>query len=275
MGNSEFNLPMLPADEFPSFAIGKTTNKFTIHSEVLKTLLSKTRHAISTDETRYYLNGIYLHPAAAEDGTPVLRAVATDGHRLARAQSILPAGCEEMMGIILPKKTVNEIIKLLESFVGEVDVALSDKKLALKAGSIEFYSKLIDGKYPDYDRVIPKNNDKYLEVSRDNLLRSIDLVISISNDRTRAVKFNIEPSKLTVQATSEINGNAKGVQELPVNYNSKEQISIDFNSRYVLDSLNVIDGETVKVALSNGSCAVVAQDANENNCIYILMPMQV
>lgn len=275
IGNSEFNLPMLPADQFPSFTVSKTLNKFTVHSEILKTLLAKTRHAISNDETRYYLNGVYLHPAESEDGSPVLRTVATDGHRLARAQTLLPEGCAEMPGIILPKKTVNEIIKLLEGFVGEVKVSLSDKKIYLEIGSTHFYSKLIDGKYPDYERVIPKNNDKLLEVSRDNLLRSIDLVISISNDKTRAVKFNIEPSKLTVLATSEMNGNAKGAQELAVNYNASEQVSIDFNSRYVLDSLSAIDGDTVKVLFSSGSSAVIAQDANENNCIYILMPMQV
>jgi DNA polymerase-3 subunit beta len=275
IGTSEFNLPTLPAEEFPSFQVGKATNKFHIHSEILKTLLAKTRHAISNDETRYYLNGIYLHPATSDEGSQVLRAVSTDGHRLARAQTLLPEGCDAMAGVIIPKKTVGEIVKLLESYVGDVEVSLSDKKISMKIGTTDFYSKLIDGKFPDYERVIPKNNDKYMEVSRENLLRSIDLVISISNDKTRAVKFNIEPSKLTVLATSEINGNSKGVQEMPVNYNSKEVITIDFNSRYVLDSLGAIDGDTVRVALSSGAGAVIAQDANESNCIYILMPMQV
>lgn len=275
IGTSEFNLPTLPAEEFPSFQVGKATSNFRIHSEILKTLFAKTRHAISNDETRYYLNGVYLHPVTSDEGGQVLRAVSTDGHRLARAQTLLPEGCEEMPGVIIPKKTVNEAIKLLESYVGEVEVSLSDKKIAMKIGTTNFYSKLIDGKFPDYERVIPKNNDKYMEVSRESLLRSIDLVISVSSDKTRAVKFNIEPSKLTVLATSESNSSSKGVQEMPVNYNSQEVITIDFNSRYVLDSLSAIDGDTVRVALSSGAGAVVAQDANENNCIYILMPMQV
>ncbi len=275
VGSSEFTLPCLPVDEFPSFGdIGQTSHSFSIHSAVLKTLFSKTRHAISTEETRYYLNGVYLHPTT-DEGTPVLRAVATDGHRLARAQTIQPEGCQDMPGIIVPKKTVGELVKLLEDFVGEVQVSLSQNKIVYILGDITLSSKLIDGKFPDYDRVIPKNNDKTLEVSRDRLARSIDLVISITNDKTRAVRLNIEPNKVVVNASSEMNGNAKGAQEIDANYSSNENLSIGFNSKYVLDSLSAIEGDTVKLSLSNNLGAVIAQDIKENNCLYILMPMQV
>ncbi len=275
VGSSEFTLPCLPVEEFPNFGeVGQGTHNFSIHSAVLKTLFSKTRHAISNEETRYYLNGVYLHPTT-DEGTPVLRAVATDGHRLARAQTIQPEGCQDMPGIIVPKKTVGELVKLLEEYVGEVHISLSQNKIVYILGDITLSSKLIDGKFPDYDRVIPKNNDKTLEVSRDRLARSIDLVISITNDKTRAVRLNIEPSKVVVNATSEMNGNAKGAQEIDANYSSNENLSIGFNSKYVLDSLSAIEGDTVKLTLSNNLGAVIAQDTKENNCLYILMPMQV
>ena len=156
-----------------------------------------------------------------------------------------------------------------------VQISLSQNKITYILGDITLSSKLIDGKFPDYDRVIPKNNDKTLEISRDKLARSIDLVISITNDKTRAVRLNIEPSKVVVNASSEMNGNAKGAQEIDANYSSNENISIGFNSRYVLDSLSAIEGDTVKLSLSNGLGAVIAQDSKENNCMYILMPMQV
>ena len=273
--SSEFSLPSIPANEFPNFEAGEYSHKLTIHSEILKTLFSKTRHAVSNEETRYYLNGIYFHCATAEDGTKVLRAVATDGHRLARAETIEPEGCANMPNIIIPKKTVGEVIKILESYTGEVAISLSEKKITFTFGDTILSSKLIDGKFPDYERVIPRNNDKQLEVSRDTLARSIDLVTSISNDKTRAVKFNIEPSKIVISATSDINGSARGTQEIAANYNSNEPIIIGFNSKYVLDSLAAIDGNNVKVSLSNSLGAVIAQDANEASCMYILMPMQV
>lgn len=275
IGSSEFLLPCLPVGEFPNFEVGEYTHAFQINSEVLKVLFGKTRHAVSTEETRYYLNGVYFHAANDDNGIPQLRAVATDGHRLAWAQSIQPEGCQDMPGIIVPRKTVSEVVKLLEDFVGDVKVSIASNRITFQVGSSILHSKLIDGKFPDYNRVIPKGNDKSVEVSRDSLARSIDLVISVSNDRTRAVKFNIEPSKLTVTATSEVNGNAKGVQEMDAEYDSQEKLVIGFNSKYVLDSLSVIEGDKVKLSLSSSLGAVVAQDSQESNCKYILMPMQI
>jgi DNA polymerase-3 subunit beta len=275
VGTSEFNLPTLPVEGFPNFELSEAVNTFKINSEVLYVLFNKTRHAISVEETRYYLNGSYLHVAEAEDGTPVLRVVATDGHRLARSQTICPEGAAQMPGIIVPKKTVNELIKLLEDFSGDVEVSLSANRITFIVGSATLSSRLIDGKFPDYERVIPKNNDKTLEVSRSNLARSIDLVISISNDKTRSVKFNIESSKLVVTASSDLNGNARGTQEMAANYNSGDPITIGFNSKYVLDSLSAIEGDTVCISLSSNVGAVIATDLNEKNFLYLLMPMQV
>lgn len=275
VNNSEFNLPCLPVIDFPNFEINKSTHVFKIASEIFKALFNKTRHAISIDETRYYLNGVYMHPTIVEDGSTVLRVVATDSHRLARAQTLLPAGCEEMPGVIIPKKTVGEVVKLLEDFVGELEVGISQKKITFHIGATILNSKLIEGKFPDYDRVIPKSNDKTLEVSRADLTRAIDLVISVSNDKTRAVRFNIEPSIMSVYASSEMNGNARGIQEIKVTSTSLEPTTIGFNSRYVMDALSAIEGDTVKISFSNSVSAIIAQDPQESSFIYILMPMQV
>jgi len=275
VGKSEFNLPCLPTTDFPNFEIGEYDNTFTMNSEILKTLLTKTRHAISNEETRYYLNGVYFHPATDENGTPQLRCVATDGHRLAWAQTAQPEGCQDMPGVIIPKKTVGEVIKLLEDYVGDVKFSLSHNKATLQIGTSTLHTKLIDGKFPDYNRVIPENNDKTMEVSREKLARSIDLVISVSSDRTRAVKFNIDSSKLMISASSEMNGNAKGAEEIEAKYDSNDNVIIGFNSKYVLDSLAAIDGDTVKMTLSDSMGAVIAQDPKEANCKYILMPMQI
>ncbi len=276
VGSSEFSLPTIKQEEFPSFEGMANTLRFKISSEILRTLLAKTRHAVSNEETRYYLNGIYLHAITPDDeGAPQLRAVATDGHRLAFAQTALPEGADDMPGVIIPKKAVGEVIKLLDSFIGEVDVALCVNKIIFYIGSSIITSKLIDGKFPDYERVIPKNNDKNLKILKKDLSNAIELVISVSSDRTKAVKFSLNKEKLVITATSEMNGNAKGEQDVAVEFDSTEDISIGFNSRYVLDALSAIDGDAVKMTLSGNLGAVVAQDTQDNNFVYILMPMQV
>lgn len=271
--SGKFTLPCLPADEFPNFELSNTTHNFKISSMAFKLLLTKTRHAISTEETRYYLNGIYIHQAES-NGTQVLRAVATDGHRLAKAEIALPEGAAGMPGIIIPKKTVSELIKLLEDFNEDINISLSANKAVFEIGNSKLITKLIDGKFPDYSRVIPTQNDKQLEVSSKELAKSIELVISVSNDKTRAVKLDIEASKVVLSASSEMNGNASGSQILAANYNF-DPISIGFNSKYVLDSLSAIEGDTVKFMLSNNNGAVIALDSADERSLYILMPMQV
>lgn len=274
VGSSDFSLPTISAEEYPSFEQAVGTVNFKISSEILRSLFAKTRHAISNEETRYYLNGVYMHSLVSEDGAQLLRVVATDGHRLARSQTLMPAGCEDMPGIIIPKKTVAEVIKLLDGFVGEVDVALSDKKIIFYIGSSIITSKLIDGKFPDYDRVVPKNVDKNLQVPKKDLVNAIDLVISVSSDKTKTVRFEVENTKLTITATSELNGNAKGLEEVAITFDSKEKLNISFNARYVMDVLSSIDGDTVAMQMSTNLGAVITSDAADNNFIYILMPMQ-
>lgn len=273
-GSSDFSLPTISADQYPSFEQAVGTTNFKMSSEILRALLSKTRHAISNEETRYYLNGVYMHAMVSEDGAQVLRVVATDGHRLSRAQTLMPDGCEDMPGIIIPKKAVAEVVKLLDGFVGEVDIALSDKKIIFYIGNSIITSKLIDGKFPDYERVIPKNTDKNLQCSKKDLVNAVDLVVSVSNDKTKTVRFDVAKDKLTITATSELNGNAKGLEELPITFDSSEKLSISFNARYVLDALTSIDGDTVAMQMSNNLGAVIVSDLADSNFIYILMPMQ-
>lgn len=271
--SSRFVLPTLPVDEFPDFDFTSYSYKFEIESSKLKTILLKTRHAISQEETRYYLNGVFFHSIEV-DSKLMLRGVATDGHRLAKVDIEAPEGASGMPGIIIPRKTVQELIKLLEGYEDKVHVSLSANKAMFEIGSTRLITKLIDGKFPDYNRVIPTNNDKQLEVSLKDLSRSIELVISVSADKIRSVKLELQPSRLTLSANGDINGNTSGTQHLDVHYNS-DPIAIGFNSKYVLDTLSVIESDVVRLMLSNSSGAVIAKGTNDDNSLYILMPMQV
>jgi DNA polymerase-3 subunit beta len=271
-GSSAFTFPSLPVDEFPNFDVVKDDIKFSINSSVLKALFARVRHAVSNEETRYYLNGVYLHADTADQ---VLRTVATDGHRMARAQTDLPQEAENMPGIIVPRKTVDELVKLLDDFVGDVSISISQHKVKFSVGKVVLTSKLIDGKFPDYDKVIPEGNDKALELNTKELTKSIDLVTSVSPDKTKAVKFDITSDKVTLSSSSEMLGMATGKQDIAANYNSEENMSIGFNSRYVLDSLASIEGDKVRLSLSDQNGAVVAEDTSDDSCIYVLMPMQV
>lgn len=272
-GEARFTLPCMSATEFPNFEIGKTQHAFTINADILKTLFTKTRHAIANEEARYYLNGVYFHPAEA-NGIPVLRAVATDGHRLARTDTAIPTGASGMPEVIIPKKTVYELIKLLEDAVGDVNVALAQNRIVISIGDFKLASKLIEGKYPDYTQVLPANNDKFLEISPRELAKSIDLVISISPDKTRAVKLNMGAANVTIASSSELNSGTTGVQKIDARY-SADPLSIGFNAKYILDSLAVIEGDTVQFSFSSSMGAVLAHDVADPNSEFLLMPLQI
>ena len=273
--SSEFDIPVIKSDDYPSFEELKDNTSFKINSKILHELLTKTRHAISNEETRYYLNGVYFHIAVNDKNEKVLNAVATDGHRLARAQTIQPHNADGMPSIIIPKKMVFEIIKLLDGFEGDVEVIISEIKITMKIATSIITSKLIEGNFPDYERVIPKNNDKNLKVSKKELINAIDLVTSISIDRTRAVKFNVSQKKLSISASSEMNGNARGEKEMNVDYDSDQTISIGFNSKYVLEALTAVNNDSINLSLSNNLGAIVLNEIDNNSFICILMPMQV
>ncbi len=270
-GRSRLALAALPSADFPVTTEGDTPTSFTLTSAELRTLIDRTQFAVSTEETRYYLNGIYLHAAEGDDGAkPVLRAVATDGHRLARVQIALPEGAASMPGVIVPRKTVGELRKLIEED-GEVAVSLSETKIRFALGDVVLTSKLIDGTFPDYRRVIPVGNDKKLEVECGEFAHAVDLVSTISTDKSRAVKLTIGKGSLMLSATSPDAGSA--TEELEVGY-ADDAIEIGFNSRYLLDITRQIGG-TAQFMLADAASPTLVCDASDPSAIYVLMPMRV
>lgn len=270
-GQSSFSLSTLPVDDFPVMAEGDFDTSFVLTVSELSSLVDKTRFAISTEETRYYLNGIYLHVAGSEDGK-VLRAVATDGHRLARIEVSLPTGADNMPGVIIPRKTIAELKKLLESEVGEIEISVSESKIRFVCGQAVLVSKLIDGTFPDYDRVIPTNNDKIMEVNAKAFSSAVDRVSVIASDKSRGVKLQLQQGRLTLSANSLENGTAS--EELEVQY-SAETMEIGFNSRYLLEMMAQIEGDTAQFVLADANAPAVVRDSVDIQALYVVMPMRV
>ncbi|HJN25996.1 MAG TPA: DNA polymerase III subunit beta, partial [Rhodospirillales bacterium] len=214
-GRSRFTLTCLPTDDFPVMSGGEMAHTFSLPAAEIRGLVDRTRFAISTEETRYYLNGIYLH-AAERDGTRVLRAVATDGHRLASVEGPLPASAEGMPGVIIPRKTVGELRKLIEETVDDVAVELSQTKIRFTFDSVTLTSKLIDGTFPDYERVIPSGNDKEMVVDCKTFAEAVDRVSAISSEKSRAIKLALADGTLVLSASSPESGTA--TEELEVDF---------------------------------------------------------
>ncbi|GLK85028.1 DNA polymerase III subunit beta [Ancylobacter defluvii] len=269
-GRSRFQLQTLPEAEFPDLAAGEMSHRFTLPAGELRRLVDKTQFAISTEETRYYLNGIYFHVADA--GGPVLRAVATDGHRLAQAQTEAPAGAAGMPGVIVPRKAVAEIQRLAENGEAEVTVELSTAKIRVSLDRVVLTSKLIDGTFPDYGRVIPLNNDKTLVVEKADFAAAVDRVSTVASERGRAVKLSIADGKLTLSVTNPDSGSA--TEEIEVEY-AAEAIDIGFNSRYLLDITGQIEGTTAELKFADPGSPTLVQDPERRGALYVLMPMRV
>jgi DNA polymerase-3 subunit beta len=270
-GRSKFSLACLPVEDFPVLSGGELPYSFSLSAAELKTLIDRTRFAISTEETRYYLNGIYLHAAKAE-GVDVLRAVATDGHRLARVEITLPDGAAGMPGIIVPRKTVAEIRKLIDETDGEITVSLSETKLKFAFGDAVLTSKLIDGTFPDYERVIPADNDKVLVVDCKSFAQAVDRVSAISTEKSRAIKLALEKGSATLSASSAENGSA--TEEIEADYTSTP-LEIGFNSRYLMDILAQVEGDTARFAMADAASPTVVREMTDGGAIYVLMPMRV
>ncbi|WP_294535112.1 DNA polymerase III subunit beta [uncultured Rhodoblastus sp.] len=270
-GRSRFNLQSLPESDFPDLAAGDMSHKFKLPAGELKRLIDKTQFAISNEETRYYLNGVFMHVAEA-DGVSVLRAVATDGHRLARLETPAPAGAAGMPGVIVPRKAVAEVQKLIEEPDLEVGVELSATKIRFTLGEVVLTSKLIDGSFPDYGRVIPAHNDKFLTVERKDFADAVDRVSTISSERGRAVKLAVSEGKLVLSVTNPDSGSA--VEELEVDYNASP-LEIGFNARYLIDIANQLDGDTALFKLNDSGSPTIVQDREGASALYVLMPMRV
>ena len=270
-GRSKFSLQCLPQSDFPDLTAGSFSHSFKMKAADFKMLIDRTQFAISTEETRYYLNGIFLHTIEAS-GALKLRAVATDGHRLARADVDAPSGSEGMPGIIIPRKTVGEIQKLIENPDSEVKFEVSDSKIRLSFGEIVLTSKLIDGTFPDYQRVIPQANDKEMRVDCSTFASAVDRVSTISSERGRAVKLSMADGRMTLSVTNPDSGSA--TEEIEVDYDSSP-LDIGFNARYLMDIAAQLDGDTALLKLADPGSPTVIQDRDGASALYVLMPMRV
>ena len=270
-GRSRFTLASLPTEDFPVMTDGALPHEFSLPAGELKNLIDRTRFAMSTEETRYYLNGIYLH-AVKSDKVDVLRAVATDGHRLARVEIPQPSGASGMPGIIVPRKAVSELHKLIEDSESSISIALSDTKIRFSFEGIVLTSKLIDGTFPDYEKVIPAGNDKVMEVDCKAFAEAVDRVATISTEKSRAVKISLGSGSVTLSASSPEQGTAS--EEVEASYSS-DTFEIGFNARYLLDIAQQIEGGTAQFTLADASSPTIVRDVSDASALYVLMPMRV
>jgi DNA polymerase-3 subunit beta len=270
-GRSRFQLPTLPRDDFPVIVEGDLPTSFELPAATLAQLIDRTRFAISTEETRYYLNGIFLHVAEDE-----LKAAATDGHRLARFTLARPEGAEGMPDVIVPRKCVAELRKLLdEAADSNVLIDLSPSKIRFSLGGdkgVVLTSKLIDGTFPDYTRVIPTGNDKLLRLDPKSFWQGVDRVATIATEKTRAVKMALDNDRVTLSVTSPDNGTA--AEELPADY-SAAGFEIGFNANYLKDILSQIEGDTVELHLADAGAPTLIRQDDKSPALYVLMPMRV
>ncbi|MEP7239912.1 MAG: DNA polymerase III subunit beta [Devosia sp.] len=271
-GRSRFHLGCLSPDSFPDLKSGNFSHQFSLPVATLRELIERTQFAISSEETRYYLNGIYMHTLEVAK-QQVLRAVATDGHRMARAETDAPAGASGMPGIIIPKKTVGEIQKLLEGADGDVAVEVSDTKIRFTLDGVVLLSKLIEGTFPDYERVTPKNNDKQLSVDRASFATAVDRVSTIASDRGgKAVKLSVKDGNLELTVTNPDHGTA--TEEVAVSF-EPESFEIGFNARYLLDIIGQIRSDNAVFLFNDAGSPTLVKEDGEAKALYVLMPMRV
>lgn len=270
-GRSNFSLATLPREDFPVMASSEYTSNFSASAGMLRRLFDKSKFAISTEETRYYLNGVYMHVADA-DGGQSLRCVATDGHRLARIDADLPEGAAEMPGVIVPRKTVGELRKLLEDDDAQIAVSVSETKVRFATPSITLTSKVIDGTFPDYTRVIPTGNVRKLEVDASDFAKAVDRVATVSSERSRAVKMALDEDRLVLSVNAPDSGAAE--EELAVAYGD-ERLEIGFNAKYLLEIASQVDRENAVFLFNSSGDPTLMREGNDQSAVYVVMPMRV
>lgn len=270
-GRSNFSLATLPREDFPVMASSEYASNFSAPAPVLRRLFDKSKFAISTEETRYYLNGVYMHVADA-DGGKVLRCVATDGHRLARIDAELPPGAEDMPGVIVPRKTVGELRKLLDDDEAKIAVSVSETKVRFATPEITLTSKVIDGTFPDYTRVIPQGNTRKMEVDASDFAQAVDRVATVSSERSRAVKLQLDEDRLVLSVNAPDSGAAE--EELVVAYGD-DRLEIGFNAKYLLEIASQVDRENAVFLFNSSGDPTLMREGNDMSAVYVVMPMRV
>jgi DNA polymerase-3 subunit beta len=270
-GRSNFSLATLPKEDFPVMASSEYASNFSANAAVLRRLFDKSKFAISTEETRYYLNGVYMHIADG-DGGKKLRCVATDGHRLARIDADMPEDAADMPGVIVPRKTVGELRKLLEDDDMKIAVSVSETKIRFATPQITLTSKVIDGTFPDYTRVIPQGNTRKLEVDAADFARAVDRVATVSSERSRAVKLQLDEDRLILSVNAPDSGAAE--EELAVAY-SDERLEIGFNAKYLLEIASQVDRENAVFMFNSSGDPTLMREGNDTSAVYVVMPMRV
>jgi len=270
-GRSRFSLATLPREDFPMMASAEYQCSYALPAPVARRLFDKSKFAVSTEETRYYLNGVYLH-VAVEDGEKHLRAVATDGHRLARIDTGLPDGAEDAPGVIVPRKTVGELRKLLDDDETEIAISVSETKIRFSIPGLVLTSKVIDGAFPDYSRVIPQGNTRRMEVDAAEFASAVDRVATVSQERSRAVKLAMDHDKLTLSVNSPDAGSA--AEELVVAYGD-EGMEIGFNARYLLEIASQVDRENAVFMFADSNAPTLVREGDDASAVYVVMPMRV
>ncbi|MEC9434242.1 MAG: DNA polymerase III subunit beta [Pseudomonadota bacterium] len=270
-GRSDFRLATLPKDDFPVMASADYACHFTAKAAVLRRLFDKAKFAISTEETRYYLNGVYMHLADAAEGK-ALRCVATDGHRLARVDAPAPEGAESMPGVIVPRKTVGELAKLLADDEAEIEVGVSETKVRFATNGVALVSKVIDGSFPDYTRVIPQGNPRRMEVDAAEFAKAVDRVATVSSERSRAVKLALSEDRLVLSVNAPDSGAA--TEELAVAY-ADEGLEIGFNAKYLQEIAGQVDRENAVFLFNGSGDPTLVREGDDESAVYVVMPMRV
>ena len=268
--NADFNLLCLPTDNFPTFADEFEGEEITLNNSRFLKLLNKTKISISNDDTRHYLNGIFLHLTEAH-GRNFLTGVATDSHRLS-SSSLEVANISDFNALILPRKTVFQLCSLLAETGEQLTIQTSDNKIKFTIGNIKLISKVIDGKFPDYKKVVPTTNDKTLVLSSKDFIASIERVASVSLDRKEGVKLTINKDNVQLSVNSANSG--EGNEKIKAEFSS-ETLNISFNSKYLIDIVSEIEDKNLKMNLKDSVSPVLVEDVSDKNSYYVIMPMKI
>ncbi len=268
---SRFSLACLPKEDYPIIDQDRTGVNIQINSKIFFKLIDKTKFAISNEETRYFLNGLYFN-ITNENNKNIVTLVGTDGHRLAKFSHKIEENIDQISGVIIPKKTIYELSKLLSEIDQDISISISSNKIVFSIGNIIFISKLIDGSFPDYNRVIPKDNSNILKINRETLLSAVDRVSTIANEKSPVIKFKLLQNILNLNTVN--NESSTASEDLNISY-SGEEIEIGFNSKYIMDIVNNLEDEEITINLKDNSSPIIALENSNTNLVYVLMPMRV